>query len=467
MNIFNLTNFSHKQNVNTDSSELTAAKHKSKIDEIDVTFANNVQYCLSISQLHTYRTLLQPLIKAFKTEQIDPIRALAATSLSYTASHTGYDGWNTLHAIKFYMLILSIMEKTALFATQPVPPSVKAALEQLQEIENKPIFADKVAYATGRIQNLAPGESYTMPGGYAGTPGHAMLYRFKRTSDNTFNIYIYNSQSGSQGLQGGEEKYQGEEGQEKRTRAIPLIMLKDVTWSELFFSSGPPPSVNDSPILLQSLLSLQDPNQVPPECGTNNVRSCFAHLDHRRVESDKLPRLFISMQRSGDCTAKSMKCLFLELINNSIDYKMFSLDLRLFVPIAFYHYYIENREKCTLSTVYLHLLKESTSNFLRLLHANCNRKNLCIDKNSYEIACATIYHITQELQLIESPTASIPASPSPLNAGEDKRAAPGGAEGEICYFLLIAIASAHLFFCGKNRNPFKSYFGGEGLMAKP
>ena len=108
------------------------------------------------------------------------------------------------------------------------------SLEQLKAFQSLGLSSLNLESCAKEImENVAAlpvGESYSMKGGWYGKPsGHAMIYRFKRTSLNTFDIYIYDAQSNSEKLKGG-RLFKG------RKQVHPYILLENVHEKDIFFA---------------------------------------------------------------------------------------------------------------------------------------------------------------------------------------------------------------------------------------
>jgi hypothetical protein len=366
---------------------------------------------------------LDSLFKLFQTDEFNPSKALAVTNLSFSVRNTGYQGWSLSSTAKLYSTILKLEEKNHTVFANHIPKEKKQFmsailrnLSQLEQTNMKNIeFGSREHLQEAKrhmqhIQKLLKGESYCMDGGWLENfSGHAMIYRFERISDQTFNIYIYNAQTELQN--GGKEE-------ERRKKCHPYVLFKDVTWEELFFSN---PNQESDLALFKHLVGLNINEQIKKKMTSENVWACFHHIAHRRVATSHLPHLFISIQQSGNCVIKTTNCMLLDEIYsgqsvNKLDeaerfahasYKKLSLDIRLFTIIAYYQIFKENYVndplKCDISLVQL---REAGRNFLRVLDANFNRPYMNIGKEEYATACATIQDMLQKLNETEKQLAS-------------------------------------------------------------
>lgn len=148
-----------------------------------------------------------------------------------------------------------------------------------------------------RLCALLPGEAYLMQGGWYGTPGHAMLYKFVRREDQNYDIYIINTGDGLE--------YHTGLCHEHKTRAAPVEVIKGV-----------------EPCLLGLGRTLEESNQgfirrlvrftLSPELGSTFSADDiyikgFGVLDKRRESVLTTMDDFRTLQRSGSCTATVLK----------------------------------------------------------------------------------------------------------------------------------------------------------------
>lgn len=333
---------------------------------------------------------------------IDAKSALALTSLGFSMKETGYEGWNLEETTELYTEIFDLIEKQKSIFSHSISPAMKKSLLQLKEVKEKknlPIH-ERATFIMQKIQELSPGESYTMKGGWYGYPcGHTMLYRFEKNGAGTFNVYVYDAPKGGEIFKGGEEKSSEAE---IKSKVPPCFILENLTEEELFFSKGN----QANPSLIENLLSLRDEGLVSYHIGFKTFLQCFAHLKHRLKFNTQLnPSLLISSQRSGKCPVKSMNCLLLHLENDYKKYKEISLDTRLLTILGYYQYFqkiLQDHQDKKDKKTELFMLKEAATNYLRFLDANVKKQELNITTEQYTTACATIYDLLQNLESIEN-----------------------------------------------------------------
>lgn len=379
------------------------------MEQIKERLLSNQTELLKNSILESSKSDLTNVFLKFLQNQIDPKKgidrrkALASINLGYSSKETGYEGWTPEQVADLFSEIFEAINKHKSIFSDSISPKVTTSIQQLkdaQDKENLDIDA-RATWIMQQIQQLSPGESFTMEGGWVGLlNGHDLLYRFEKTGNTIFNIYIYDGVNGTESLKGKKEEL-------GKTKLPPYILFENVEEQELFFSES---NIYNS-IFIKNLLSLNEHDLVDSSCGMKSVLHCFAHIQHRLKFKDH--SLFLSAQQTGNCSVKAMNCLLLDLENDHKKYKNISLDLRLLTIVAFYHYFqmvpVDDKKQLE-----LFMLKEAATNYLRVLDANVKKKDLDITQEQYTNASATIYHLLQNLNTVE---ASIKEAkkPDPLN----------------------------------------------------
>lgn len=385
--------------------DVVASQRSELLKKLQSELDSNQQLLLSKSLLNKNIPALDKLTNFFGNNQ--PLKILSQTMLSYSAKGTGYEGWTISSVEALYSDVFAVIEQQGLFAKGSMITS--AAKEALQQLRDSTATPQHHALC---VSLLGFGQSYTIEGGWNGVPpkGHAMLYRFERQSNNSFNIYIYNAQKESDLEQGGESKLW-------RRRTIPFTMLANVTYEELFFCPAGQSNI-DSQIFINLDTILHKSMNI--ERSVQDVLNCFIHLAHRRVPTSQLPRRakrFISMQRSGNCPVKCTNCLLLDLIDSEANSKKISLDLRLFIVMAAYRDFTQNRLNSGDRDTRLFQLKQALANCSRAIDSHFQRKKLDLSQEQYLVACATLKEMHQGLSAIEGKIAQ--STTDPLKVGGD------------------------------------------------
>lgn len=311
------------------------------------------------SALNVFTGAAQGLVEFMsKLDDDAAMQLLAMLNMDEVALESKYEGFYQFEAAAWSSEVITLLgehDKQIPFFTKDMKEYVNAvsAVEKLKQsakeieaqIEQKGIavktYADELMNA---LLQLEEGKSYCMAGGWSGEPGHAMVYRFKKTSKG-FDIYIYNAQGGDTvALQGG-TYIEGE------LKERPCFYFQGVTCEELFFKKSNEQEGGNS-ITLQRLIELKCKN--PDGNEERNVETVLALLSRfgkKLIPTEQLPKLFLGAQRSGCCTFKSINCLLLEImstekadkgdiVGGNKDYKRLMLDARFLSLLAFY-------SKCT------------------------------------------------------------------------------------------------------------------------
>lgn len=259
-------------------------------------------------------------------------------------------------------------------------------------------YADKVMQ---EIIGLKENFSYCMAGGYGGKKGHAMIYRFKKNGDGTFNIYIYNAQGGNSIQdQGGKYDENG------LPISKPCLVLEKVTEKELFFTSD----AFKSSAVLKRLVMLTNDQDDKVEHDDKEIRTILYRCMHHLVPSEKLPQLFLEVQRSGNCAFKSVNCLLLEIMGKidkadstedeyeegSKDFRRLMTDAKMCSLLAFYNKYIHDQDQDKQNLQYNYMLEKATENFLKQLEKN-KQKNIITENESLSLV-ATANHILKNVK---------------------------------------------------------------------
>ncbi|QLH35769.1 MAG: hypothetical protein HWD61_06215 [Parachlamydiaceae bacterium] len=141
-----------------------------------------------------------------------------------------YAGINTDELPKLYSNVFKLISEGQTVFSNAISSEVQQSVDQLIKATKVKKELEIEAYANwimAQVQQLVPGQSYTMQGGWSSAnSGHSMLYRFKRISERTFNLYIYEGNAGS---------LHDMESQMHKTRISPCFIFEGVTFEELFF----------------------------------------------------------------------------------------------------------------------------------------------------------------------------------------------------------------------------------------
>jgi hypothetical protein len=387
-------NIEFKQTINS-LDEADIIRRKALIQKIAEDLQKNEE------SLEKY-SLLQDSQKIINGSFSTP--ALVMICLGFSALRTGYEGWNIESAASWYRSIIECINRgDGIFINKNyLSEELFRVISKLDDV-CKLSLQEQIDVTVKSIQNLQMGDSYVVKGGWRGElENHAMLYRFQRTGENAFSIYIYNAQSDSDKMQGG---LQGE-----RPQTFPYICFENVASEELFFCH---PGEQANPVFFETLYRYRSEDWKGKIEGIRKILNGFAHLSDHWVPSARLPELFIRMQHCGSCVSKAFNCMLLDLCADTNLYKRYSLDFHLLTLIKAFHTLDAFFNKLNNSFSILDkssdqyvfvlrdsfMLREATMNFLRSLEANFKR-NVGIQEEVYQKACATACDILRQVDSI-------------------------------------------------------------------
>ncbi|MCL6756374.1 MAG: DUF3638 domain-containing protein [Candidatus Rhabdochlamydia oedothoracis] len=201
-----------------------------------------------------------------------------------------------------------------------------------------------------KVRELPPGESLLVDGGYQDlSGGHAVLYEFYKKTDNTYDIYLYNTGEGIQ--------YHPRVQRNGMSFYQAAIKFEGVLPEELDLS--PQNSRQDSSFF-RYLAKLRNPDDLEEKKSTSLYEKGFGHLVHKLVLAKEGSSPFIKGQYSGTCSWRVLQAFVLKTFCDSILYKKYIFELKL-LTLALFLKKCEERpdlESCI-------LIKEATTNLLR------------------------------------------------------------------------------------------------------
>ncbi|MBN4066828.1 DUF3638 domain-containing protein, partial [Simkania negevensis] len=182
---------------------------------------------------------------------------------------------------------------------------------------------------TKALYRLRVGETYSIPGGWAGSPGHAMVYTFTKCSGDRYDIEIYNTGAGT-------KEYHNILEDGLKSKISPLIRYEGVTYEEIFFSQDEADIQSDWILALlepQVLTRLNRALSVKP---ADIYRRCFGHLESKRLLSNQSTIGYMTAQRGGSCSWRVLTAMLFATIREKRLYKLLHLEIRLQSFITFY-----------------------------------------------------------------------------------------------------------------------------------
>jgi hypothetical protein len=205
---------------------------------------------------------------------------------------------------------------------------------KLQSVKNG-LYQDQAKTIAEKVFDLKVGETYTMPGGWKGYPGHAMLYEFMKNEDGTLDILIYNTGSGTE--------YHQSKVVENKEKICAIKRYTGVTCEELFFAKE---KTDIKPALFQKLIECQflidfDKNAT---VNADDIYMAFSHFKFKEIAVDHSFIDFSTKQRAGTCSFRVLEpYLFYHLTKNVKEYpekiklyKKTKYDLQRIALISFY-----------------------------------------------------------------------------------------------------------------------------------
>lgn len=329
---------------------------------------------------------------AFGTALVDPEEHLFThLHLGARALNTGFEGLNPESAVHWAKNVLEGIA-TQEFGDKLLPvPKAKQLLDPITQLASTTQELDKLGsdwdgteahifekiqsvstQIAAKVQNLSPGESFLLRGGYSKSPqGHAMYYRFTREVNNTYTVVLYNAGEGA--------NWQGSLQQNNVKKVNPMVVYSGVEEKELLIGSGS----NLQPGIFQSLIEL---TQLPPffpadkrfDYKIEDVWKAFFPIQHRMIDGKKHCPFFMTLQRSGTCAEKSLNACLLDLTQDRAEFKALNLNSRLLSLVNFYHAHAASLQKNTLTMSKARFqLREAAENFSQTLfrYAKGNKGN--------------------------------------------------------------------------------------------
>jgi hypothetical protein len=214
-------------------------------------------------------------------------------------------------------------------------------LNGIAEQENPLVHIQKVAKDTAeKILDLKEKESFFMHGGWAGHPGHAMLYEFVRVSPSGFDLFVYDTA----GL-----IYQDRLNAGFKVKHRPLIRYANIKVEELFFCpSNEPIKIDLFVALLECLILPFFYDEIEPDQKII-YEKIFGSFASKRAPVDQTLMGFITAQRAGTCSYAVLLVLVLKVLSKKIPdpikrlsiFKKFNLANNLISLISSYRTYNE------------------------------------------------------------------------------------------------------------------------------
>jgi hypothetical protein len=250
---------------------------------------------------------------------------------------TEFDGGNvTSNALALRGYFAKIKDSGII--SSPATDTISRSLDTIIESSRQ---MDKITYSGNmnncaeffkdKVLNLAPGKSFCIPGGWKGTPGHAMLYEFTKQPSGKYTVIIFNTG-------GGIDTFHDSVSLNYKKRYKSEVVFKNVPPQEIFFNEGTEGAKADMFLaLLQRQKSIGYRNNYDnAECIYKGV---FGHLaKYCATDSDTYAiDKFITGQRSGTCSWKVLTAALMRRHLSRDEYKRAMLFVKMYSLKNFYH----------------------------------------------------------------------------------------------------------------------------------
>jgi len=176
--------------------------------------------------------------------------------------------------------------------------------------------------ARKKVSNLKPGESFAMPGGWAGDPGHGMVYIFSKNEDGTLEIEICNSGAGT--------RFHGQLLRRMKREIQPVLRFSNVDPKKILFS-GEGENSFFTPLIAARILPLVDNGII---FNADHIYTFFLPLlKEYKSSADQSLTGFVGAQRSGTCAFKCLEMVAFSRLGSRKFHKMrFHMCLSNLVP---------------------------------------------------------------------------------------------------------------------------------------
>lgn len=289
-------------------------------------------------------------------------KLFAHIHLDHAIKGTSLEGGNLTENAKYLRSCLDVLD---------IPNDKK---ELIQRALDSLVSCKSAEETENRVRELIPGESLLVDGGYLDlSGGHAVLYEFCKNTDNTYDIYLYNTGEGIQ--------YHPQIQRNGTSFYQAAIKFEGILPEEL--GLFPKNSMQGSSFF-QYLAELQNLKSLEKKESASLYDKGFGHLAHRLVLAEEAPSPFIKGQSSGTCSWRALQAFVLKAFCDSILYKKYIFELKLLTLALFLKKCEEgpDLESCM-------LIEEATTNLLRaaakLYDENYQEKTSGICKGLEEI----------------------------------------------------------------------------------
>lgn len=334
---------------------------------------------------------------------------LANMCLSSYTSDLDLEGMNHWVALNFLKtLFFSLLKKENQFLIQEEDVFL---LEKWKDIidgltqtgfEGKS-FKEKAEIARNKIQNLSIDQDFVFPiAWHVNNSGHAMIIRFNKTEQEKINIYIYNAQEGSYGLQEGSTVL-------GKRETVPFFYFSQVPLKELFLEDTIELFGEEGKLsILENLFEFERLRRADEKVSIQDLLILFAPVMQYKKSYGKQTPL-ISCQKRGNCTIKSFNSLLLHLIGCKTTYKKINIDMRLHVLKTGMQLLTENCVPgCLSKSDVAYLLRRGIENLQLILLRNDKVLDSSLLEKSHEMVTNLMNYLEGESKKIQKNSVFFP-----------------------------------------------------------
>lgn len=328
--------------------------------------------------------------------------------LGASLENSGFEGLNLPEVTESMDALFEWMEARKDIFDATFIPQQKIALQNLKEQSKALLKGDSAAQLAQQsakcVDNLKPGESYVMKGGWIQDPsGHAVYYQFCRNKDLTYDFIVYNAQEGV-------ELQQGFKKDSLKQKGSPLMYFKDVPRESILFSK------KNEPIrygFFEKLWEIQK-NEIPDQLD-NPLFYLLAPIKNHQVRPPKHLEHFITLQRSGNCEYHSFAAMMLGILSSPgadpketiKKYKSFIFSFKTAVLLSFYE---SQKKSLKADHQAREMLKEGCTSFCRRFVKDS--EDLELGKEVVDKALFSVLDIMDQLEELEQKIKSERTLPS-------------------------------------------------------
>ncbi len=304
---------------------------------------------------------LSPIVKDFS--RLSP-RVFGLAHADAFIAATKFEGGARIETAQYFSSILKSATSKGLLPESLLGDKIPQFAHFLTKLDQYIFWAGEIAKAdtpdkrkslSERIRDAAlalrEGETLTLPGGYSGRPGHAMMYQISRKADGKYAILVINTGDGAEHHSSIYSGY--------KQKMQPILRFENLTLEQLFVDRAHP----KADYFYMMIYPVINPSEDSFE-GTDIYFSLFRHFG-KAEPGTHLQSEYITSQRSGTCAWKVLLAA-LRMDTNIDFYKRAVFYIKL---ISLMTYFEDSTTKLSEDTIERaqtrRMLRESAKNLLR------------------------------------------------------------------------------------------------------